>query len=74
LEKTKPFYKKYFLATANDKYFNPNKNLNSYFLSFEGECRLEIMQMLNIADNKNDMYQQYRGIIRFDITVGSKKR
>ncbi len=74
LEKMKAFYEKYFHATANDKYFNPNKNFYSYFLSFEGECRLEIMQMPNIPDNKNDIYQQYRGIIHFAISLGSKEK
>ncbi len=74
LEKMKAFYEKYFQATANDKYFNPKKNFSSYFLSFRGECRLEIMQMPNIPDNKNDMYQQYMGLIHFAISLGSKEK
>ena len=35
---------------------------------------LEIMQMPNIPDNKNDIYQQYRGIIHFAISLGSKEK
>lgn len=74
LEKMKAFYMNYFQTTANKKYINPKKNFSSYFLSFEGECRLEIMQMPNIPENENDAYQQYRGIIHFAISVGSKEK
>jgi lactoylglutathione lyase len=74
LEKMKAFYERYFQAISNEKYFNPKKNFSSYFLSFEGECRLEIMQMPNIPENKNDVYQQYMGLIHFAISVGSKER
>ena len=74
LEKMKAFYEKYFQATASDKYSNPKKIFSSYFLSFEGECRLEIMQMPNIPDNENDVYQQYIGLIHFAISVGSKEK
>ena len=74
LEKMKAFYEKYFQAISNEKYFNPKKNFSSYFLSFEGECRLEIMQMPNIPENKNDIHQQYMGLIHFAISVGSKER
>lgn len=74
LEKMKAFYEKYFQAKAGEKYFNPKKNFSSYFLSFEGECRLEIMQMPDIPDNKNDAHQQYTGFIHFAISVGSKEK
>lgn len=74
LEKMKDFYEKYFQATSNEKYFNPKKNFSSYFLNFEGECRLEIMQMPNIPENKNDVHQQFTGLIHFAIAVGSKEK
>jgi lactoylglutathione lyase len=74
LEKMKAFYTKYFQSASGEKYCNPKKNFSSYFLSFEGECRLEIMQMPNIPENENDAYQQYRGIIHFAISVGSKEK
>ena len=35
LEKLKDYYIKYFYAESNDKHFNPNKNFQSYFLSFK---------------------------------------
>ena len=74
LEKMKAFYEKYFLATANAKYFNPKKNFSSYFLSFQGDCRLEIMQKPNIPDSKNDAHQQFMGFIHFEISLGSKEK
>lgn len=44
LEKMRDFYMRFFHATANDKYHNPHTGLQTYFLSFEGGARLEIMQ------------------------------
>ena len=44
LEAVKNFYTRYFCATVNQKYHNPRTGLQTYFLSFEGGARLEIMQ------------------------------
>ncbi len=44
LEAMKAFYVRYFGATANKKYHNPRTGLQTYFLSFDGSARLEIMQ------------------------------
>jgi len=44
LEKIKEFYVRHFRATANNKYHNPRTGLQTYFLSFEGGARLEIIQ------------------------------
>ena len=43
LEAVKIFYLRFFGATANQKYHNPRTGLQTYFLSFEGGARLEIM-------------------------------
>jgi lactoylglutathione lyase len=72
VEKLKDFYLRYFQATANEKYFNPKKNFESYFLSFDNGCRLEIMQMPGIPSSANDIYKQFMGLIHFAISVGSK--
>lgn len=74
LENMKAFYEKYFHATAGEKYINPKKNFESYFLSFESGCRLEIMKMPGIPVNANDIYKQFTGLIHFAITTGSKQR
>ena len=44
LEAIKSFYIRHFGATANNKYYNPRTGLQTYFLSFDGGARLEIMQ------------------------------
>lgn len=73
LEKLRAFYEKYFGATSNDKYINPKKNFESYFLTFsEGSCRLEIMQMPNIPASENDIYKQFTGLIHFALSTGNK--
>lgn len=71
LENMKDFYCKWFNATANNKYNNPSKNFNSYFISFGQGPRLELMQMPGIPDNVNDILLQYKGLIHFAISVAS---
>lgn len=72
LEKMKDFYCHYFGATAGDKYINPKKKFESYFLSFEKGPRLELMKREGIPESLNDIYLQYQGIIHFAITVGDE--
>ncbi|OEH92784.1 VOC family protein [Bacillus solimangrovi] len=72
IERLKGFYIKYFDATANLKYENKTKRFESYFLSFDSGCRLEIMQKSSIPDNKNDSIEEYIGLIHFAISVGEK--
>lgn len=73
LEKLKDFYLKYFQATAGEKYVNPIKKFESYFLSFHnGGCRLELMQMPGIPSTQNDAFAQFSGLIHFAVSVGSK--
>lgn len=40
LENVKAFYEKYFDAKSNEKYHNPTKQFQSYFLSFQDGCRI----------------------------------
>ncbi|NQU53184.1 MAG: VOC family protein [Bacteroidetes bacterium] len=72
LEELRSFYMKYFNAISNEKYFNPSKKFSSYFLSFDGDCRIEIMEMPGIPEFKNDVIEQFLGLIHFAINVGSK--
>ncbi len=44
VEALKAFYETYFSARAGQKYTNPQTGFESYFLSFAGEARLELMQ------------------------------
>jgi len=74
LERLKTFYEKYFEAKAGAKYINPVKQFESYFLSFNSGCRLEIMQMPGIPLTANNTYKQATGLIHFAIAVGSKEK
>lgn len=49
LERSREFYIKYFGAVSNEKYCNPKTGLETYFLSFDGYVRLEIMQRPNMT-------------------------
>ena len=73
IEKLKDFYSHYFHAVAGEKYFNPKKNFHSYFLSFDTGCRLELMQMPGILDNKDTQASQYFGLTHLAISVGSSE-
>ncbi len=72
LERTKTFYETYFGAKSNEKYINPKKKFESYFLSFDHGPRLELMQMAGIAEKQSDVYAQFMGLTHFAISVGSE--
>ena len=72
LEELKEYYVKYFLAIPNKKYRNPEKNFESYFLSFGSGARLEIMSKPGVPANLNDTEtNQHLGIIHFAIELDS---
>ena len=73
IEKLKEFYTHYFQATAGIKYFNEKKNFQSYFLTLDDRCRLELMQMPGIPERTNDLHKQSMGLIHLAISVGSKE-
>ena len=70
----KVFYEKYFDGQSGEKYHNPKKNFNSYFIEFSEGCRLELMNRPEIPQNLNDTILEYIGIIHFAISVGSKEK
>ena len=71
LEKMRIFYEKYFNGKSNEKYRNEKKQFESYFISFDSGARLELMQMPNIPDLKNNIYEQFTGLTHFAISVGT---
>jgi len=74
LEKSRAFYQKYFGAVSNEKYYNPVKNFQSYFLSFDNGCRLEIMTKPDIRETENSYESQQYGIIHLAFSVDSKEK
>ena len=74
LEKSRMFYQKYFGAVSNEKYHNPVKNFESYFLSFENGCRLELMTKPDIQESENSFEAQKYGMIHLAFSTGSREK
>lgn len=72
LEKTREFFVKYFGAKSNEGYHNPKKKFRSYFLSFDGEARLEIMNKADQIDSEKNL--AVTGFIHLAFSVGSKDK
>ena len=73
LEKMKDFYSRFFNMNCNDKYVNEVKGFSSYFLSFEGGARIEIMHRPDISEQAAKA-GSFFGLTHFAISVGSRER
>ncbi len=69
LEGCRVFFEKYFCASAGRMYHNPTTDFRSYFLSFDGGARLEIMQRPDVPDIPG--LQLHTGYIHTAFGVGS---
>lgn len=72
LEQTKDFFTHYFDAAAGDKYYNAKTGFESYFLTFEDGCRLEIMRKPEMTDM--DPALVHTGYAHIALSVGSKEK
>ena len=72
LEREKSFYETYFSAVANRKYKNLKTGLETYFLSFEGDVRLEIMARPELEENQTQ--NVHVGWAHLAFSVGSKEK
>lgn len=72
IENIKNFYMKYFNCKCNEKYINDKKGFQSYFLSFENNSKLEIMNINDVEElnKENNFY----GFAHIAISVGSKDK
>lgn len=70
LEKTKLFFETYFEGKANDGYHNRNTGFRSYFLTFGGGARLEIMNRPDLNDTEKA--EPFMGYVHIAFSVGSK--
>ena len=50
LEEMKEFYTRYFNGSSNEKYINPKKGFESYFLHFDEGTDLELMSRTDIQN------------------------
>lgn len=53
LETLKTFYCHYFEGVAGEKYANPSKQFESYFITFQSGARLELMRLQNLSPAAN---------------------
>ena len=74
LEGMRNFYTHYFNAMSGSCYYNHSKEFRSYFLSFEGDCRLELMEMPTVAINRNDYRKHFIGFAHLAFKVGSREQ
>lgn len=72
LESVKDFFVRYFNAAASEMYHNTKTDFKSYFLTFDGGARLEIMTRPELADNRKSQLQC--GLIHIAFSVGGKEQ
>lgn len=71
LERSRDFFIKYFGAVSNKLYHNEKTGFRSYFLSFDGGARLEIMHRPEITEKTASPKFGYAHIA---FSVGSRKK
>lgn len=71
LEKIKEFYCKYFDGVSNQKYENRVKGFESYFISFDGTTRIELMKRKDIEERIN---KEILGLAHLAFKMGSKEK
>ena len=72
LERAKEFFTAYFGGVPNEMYHNRKTGFRSYFLTFEGESRLEIMSKEDLGEREKELAQT--GFIHMAFSVGSKEK
>lgn len=72
LEAARQFFMTYLGATSNDGYHNPVTGLRSYFLTFDGGARLELMSRPDAVDREKDLART--GYIHIAFSLGSPER
>lgn len=72
LEGMKNFYIKYFSGRANIKYENGKTGLQTYFISFKGGSRLELMHKPTLAERDKTVTAE--GLTHLSFCVGSREK
>ena len=70
LEAMRDFYIKYFGAVAGELYHNPRTGLRTYFLTFDGETRVELMQKPDALPGGVELRE---GWAHLSFTLGSRE-
>ena len=72
LEGARTFFMKYLGAKSNDGYHNPRTDFRSYFLSFDGGARLELMNKPGMTDVPKALART--GYAHIAFSIGSKEK
>ena len=72
LEEARKFFTRYFGASSNEGYRNPKTGFRSYFLSFDGGARLEIMNRPEMPDRPKERART--GYAHIAFSAGSRER
>ncbi|RPI28573.1 MAG: hypothetical protein EHM70_16590 [Chloroflexota bacterium] len=72
LERLRAFYETYFHARAGEKYTNPLKQYESYFLTFAGGWLLELMSSPAIPASLDSPMAQFTGYIHIALALESE--
>ena len=69
LEEMKEFYTRYFNGSSNEKYINPKKGFESYFLHFDEGTDLELMSRTDIQNTpiEENRLDRQNGYVQRDI-------
>ncbi len=70
LELMRNFYVQYFNGNSNEKYTNPLKHFESYFISFENGTRIELMHKTTVL--KSNYLNELLGLTHIAFNLGSK--
>jgi len=70
LEREKDFFLRYFDCRVNEKYVNSEKQFASYFITFSGGARIELMSRPDIDRRPGD---NGAGLVHFAIDAGERK-
>ena len=71
LEEMKEFYTRYFKGTSNEKYINPKKGFESYFIRFDSGADLELMSRTDVQDTPIE--ENRLGLTHFAFSLDSKE-
>lgn len=74
VERLRAFYETYFQARPGRKYVNSANRFESYFLEFTTGARLELMSMPTVPDSRNDVEEQFTGLIHLAFSTGSEEQ